>query len=83
VVGLLMMRKAFVAVPNDIATDQHQLHFLERLSKHTPIYWTADLSKLERLINTSRSTPLNFEAMPSLAPDLKAYIRSRAEKRVR
>jgi beta-1,4-N-acetylglucosaminyltransferase len=77
VTGLLMMRKRFIAVPNDIAADQHQLHFLERLSKQTPIYWTADLSALESLVHTAKSKPLDFESMPSLADDLKDYIRSR------
>jgi beta-1,4-N-acetylglucosaminyltransferase len=76
VTGLLMMRKPFIAVPNDIAADQHQLHFLERLSKQTPIYWTADLSQLGSLIQTAKSRPLDFERMPSLADDLKEYIRT-------
>jgi UDP-N-acetylglucosamine transferase subunit ALG13 len=83
VVALLMMRKAFVAVPNDIVADQHQLHFLERLSKQTPFYWTEHLSKLESLINAARTTPLKFEAIASLADDLKEYIRSHVPARHR
>lgn len=81
VTGLLMMRKRFIAVPNDIAADQHQLHFLQRLSKQTPIYWTADLSELRSLLETAKSKPLDFANMPSLASDLNEYIRTQVTSR--
>lgn len=80
VVGLLLMRKPFVAVPNGLAADQHQLHFLERLSRQTPIYWTADLSTLESLITTARLKPLDVDLMPSLAGDLNDYIQSQVKR---
>jgi UDP-N-acetylglucosamine transferase subunit ALG13 len=74
VISLLVGRKPFVAVPNDIAADQHQLYFLRRLAKQTPLYWTTDLSQLGALIQTARTSALDFDQMPSLAVDLRSYL---------
>jgi len=81
VIGLLAGRKRFVAVPNDLANDKHQLHFLERLAKQTPLYWTADLSQLRALVTVARTTALNFDQMPSLADDLREYLRQNVKVR--
>ena len=83
VVGLLVMKKPFVAVPNEIASGQHQLHFLKRLAKQAPIYWTDDLTNLASLINAARSAPLDFDGMPSLADDLQQFISSQVMPRHR
>ena len=76
VISLLAGRRRFIAVPNDIATDQHQFHFLERLAKQTHLYWTPDLSQLGALIKIARTSVLDFDQMPSMADDLRWYLSS-------
>jgi|HubBroStandDraft_6_1064221.scaffolds.fasta_scaffold111463_2 UDP-N-acetylglucosamine transferase subunit ALG13 len=76
VIGLLVSRKRFVAVANYLAADKHQQHFLERLAKQTTVHWTADVQQLETLIAAARTAVLDFDQMPSLADDLKEYLRS-------
>lgn len=76
VISLLVARKRFVAVPNDRAADQHQLHFLERMARQAALHWTSDLSQLGPLIATAKGPYPDFDRMPSLADDLKTYLRS-------
>jgi beta-1,4-N-acetylglucosaminyltransferase len=78
VISLLVAHKRFVAVPNDIAADQHQLHFLERMAKQTTLHWTSDISQLASVITVARAQNPDFDQMSSLADDLKAYLRSPA-----
>ncbi len=76
VLSLLARRKKFVAVSNDLAADQHQLHFLERLEKVTPILWTSDISLVEALIGVARTRNPDYAEFPSLADDLRQYLDS-------
>lgn len=76
VISLLVAHKRFVAVPNDIATDQHQLHFLERMARQTPLHWTRDLSQLASVIDRARAQEPQFDRMSSIADDLRVYLRS-------
>ncbi len=76
VMTLLMMRQRFVAVPNPIAADQHQLHFLRRLARQIPIHWTDDLDRLPAMIEAARMQPPDFRELPSLVDDLRGYLQS-------
>jgi beta-1,4-N-acetylglucosaminyltransferase len=76
VIGLLVARKRFIAVPNDLAAGQHQLHFLERMAKQTSLHWTPDPLQLGPLIAAARQSAPSFDRMLSIADDLKAYLRS-------
>ena len=71
---LLSMGKPFIAFPNPIGADAHQLHVLRTLSEQTGLLWSPDVHDLERLYEESKvAPPLEFDA-PRLGERLREYL---------
>lgn len=71
---LLSLGKPFVAFPNPIGADDHQLHVLRTLSDRVGFLWSQDVSALEDLYRRARVTrPAMFDA-PKLGDDLREVI---------
>lgn len=71
---LLSMGKSFIAFPNPVGADDHQLHVLASLAEKTGILWSADVTDLAALYRRALTAgPVRFDA-PRLGDGLRDYI---------
>lgn len=71
---LLGMGKPFIAFPNPIGADAHQHHVLRSLSEQVGIFWSEDVTDLERLYREVRTGGAVSYDSQRLGDDLKEYI---------
>jgi UDP-N-acetylglucosamine transferase subunit ALG13 len=58
---LLSLKKRFIAFPNPIGADQHQLHVLRTLEEQVNLFWSENTKDLERLYKKAiTSEPVSY-----------------------
>lgn len=74
---LLGMGRPFIAFPNPMSADAHQLHVLARLAEQSRILWSAEVADLARLYRRWqwRGEPAHFDT-PRLGDGLRDYIQT-------
>lgn len=74
VLGLLALRKRFVAVANTALADNHQGVMLRRIASQSSLIWTENPSDVGNCIARAMKQDAAVWTGPSLAHDLNAYI---------
>lgn len=74
VFSLINYRQKFIAFPNPIGADSHQLTLLKRLDKLIPLFWSADVSDLAKLYEKAKENNSYEIELPRLADHLSTYI---------
>jgi UDP-N-acetylglucosamine transferase subunit ALG13 len=70
----IMFQKPFVAVPNPIMSDNHQLIFLRSLSERIPIVWTVNPAEVPELVRIHAKTPIDVSRLERPFADMAAYL---------
>jgi len=70
-IGAILSMKPFMVFTNPRGADDHQVEFLEELSKDYNIVWSKDVTALESLYN---QISLNTEISPLSEPELPKSI---------
>ncbi len=74
VLSLIINQKAFIAVANSRAADNHQVQFLSRLGQMISLLWTESTEELPALIQQASTFRTKLMKGKRLADDLKDYI---------
>jgi len=73
----LALGTPFIAVVNDTKADNHQLEFLEHLSKHYDFCWIDSPRRLQAALPDARhATLLGQSGLTQLAGDIRSFLRS-------
>ncbi|MBN2561398.1 MAG: hypothetical protein JXQ75_10760 [Phycisphaerae bacterium] len=73
----LAMGKPFIAVVNDTKADNHQLEFLDCLSRLYDFCWIDSPKKLQAALPHARpATPLGASGLERLADDVRAFLQA-------
>ncbi|RMB04387.1 glycosyltransferase [Eilatimonas milleporae] len=70
----LMFGTPFITFPNRTVADDHQYHFLEKLSSVLPVNWSPDPGDLEACYKRRDRYRPDTDGLQCLYGDLKAYL---------